>query len=187
MPPSATTILCHRGTSPASHPSLSYRCAESTSGRRCGANSRLVVAYAPHLTFLFPHLSVHIAAFAERRGSASYQQGKGDRMKRLVPLLMAAAAAQAQNAPSSNPDASMQEVIVTGSRIIQTSANSQQPLSILDRAAIDRSSISNIGDLLQQATTSGKALNTKFNSSGNFGYPPDGGGIGAGSAQVDLR
>jgi len=81
----------------------------------------------------------------------------------------------------------MQEVVVTGSRIIQTSANSQQPLSILDRAAIERSSISNIGDLLQQATTSGKALNTKFNSSGNFGYPPDGGGIGAGSAQVDLR
>src|SRR5262249_55814010 len=31
------------------------------------------------------------------------------------------------------------------------------------------------------------ALNSKFNSSGNFGYPPDGGGIGAGSAQVDLR
>ena len=33
----------------------------------------------------------------------------------------------------------------------------------------------------------GAALNTKFNSSGNFGYPPDGGGIGAGSAQVDMR
>jgi iron complex outermembrane receptor protein len=105
----------------------------------------------------------------------------------LVPLLMAAGAAQAQNAPNGNSDESMQEVVVTGSRIIQTSANSQQPLSILDRAAIERSSISNIGDLLQQATTSGKALNTKFNSSGNFGYPPDGGGIGAGSAQVDLR
>ena len=102
----------------------------------------------------------------------------------LVLLLAAAGAAQAQNA---NPDESMQEVVVTGSRIIQSSANSQQPLTILDRAAIERSSISNIGDLLQQATTSGKALNTKFNSSGNFGYPPDGGGIGAGSAQVDLR
>src|SRR5256886_16526936 len=38
-----------------------------------------------------------------------------------------------------------------------------------------------------QLTTGGKALNTKFNSSGNFGYPPDGGGIGAGSTQIDLR
>src|SRR3954469_19278653 len=99
-------------------------------------------------------------------------------------VFIAQDAALAQNAA---PDESMQEVVVTGSRIIQTSAHSQQPLSILDRAAIERSSISNIGDLLQQATTSGKALNTKFNSSGNFGYPPDGGGIGAGSAQVDLR
>ena len=30
-------------------------------------------------------------------------------------------------------------------------------------------------------------MNTKFNSSGNFGFPPDGGGIGAGEAQIDLR
>ncbi len=81
----------------------------------------------------------------------------------------------------------MQEVVVTGSRIIQSSANSQQPLSIIDRAAIDRTGLASVGDLLQQVTTGGKALNTKFNSSGNFGYPPDGGGIGAGSAQVDLR
>jgi iron complex outermembrane receptor protein len=90
-------------------------------------------------------------------------------VSRVVPLLLAAGAVQAQNAANANPDESMQEVVVTGSRIIQTSANSQQPLTILDRAAIERSSISNIGDLLQQATTSGKALNTKFNSSGNFG------------------
>src|SRR5688572_23925486 len=81
----------------------------------------------------------------------------------------------------------MQEVVVTGSRIIQSSATSQQPLSIIDRAAIDRTGLASVGDLLQQVTTGGKALNTKFNSSGNFGYPPDGGGIGAGSAQVDLR
>jgi len=102
----------------------------------------------------------------------------------LVPLLVAVPVAHAQE---QNADQPMQEVVVTGSRIIQSSANSQQPLSILDRDAIDRSNISSVGDLLQQATTSGKALNSKFNSSGNFGYPPDGGGIGAGSAQVDLR
>src|SRR5688572_5101181 len=107
-------------------------------------------------------------------------------MKKPIGLLICAAvsAAQAQN---SNPDDAMQEVIVTGSRIIQSSANSQQPLSIIDRTAIDRTGLASIGDLLQQVTAGGKALNTKFNSSGNFGYPPDGGGIGAGSAQVDLR
>ena len=41
--------------------------------------------------------------------------------------------------------------------------------------------------MLQQLTTGGNALNTKFNSSGNFGYPSNQGGIGAGSAQADLR
>ena len=81
----------------------------------------------------------------------------------------------------------LQEVVVTGSRIIQSSANSQQPLSIIDRATIDKTGLASIGELLQQVTAGGKALNAKFNSSGNFGYPADGGGIGAGSAQVDLR
>jgi len=107
----------------------------------------------------------------------------------VVPSLLAAAVAQnlayAQNAPAG--DENLQEVVVTGSRIIQSSANAQQPLSILDRAAMDRTGLASVGDLLQQVTTGGKALNAKFNSSGNFGYPADGGGIGAGSAQVDLR
>ncbi len=100
------------------------------------------------------------------------------------PFLLAAGAAYGQTAPD---ETQMQEVVITGSRIIQTSANAQQPISIIDRNAIDRTGLASIGDLLQQVTAGGKALNSKFNSSGNFGYPPDGGGIGAGSAQVDLR
>ena len=100
------------------------------------------------------------------------------------PFLLAAGAAYGQTAPD---ETQMQEVVVTGSRIIQTSANAQQPISIIDRDAIDRTGLASIGDLLQQLTAGGKALNAKFNSSGNFGYPADGGGIGAGSAQVDLR
>src|SRR5690606_1481117 len=31
------------------------------------------------------------------------------------------------------------------------------------------------------------SLNTRFNSSGNFGFPPDGSGVGAGATTVDLR
>ncbi len=97
-----------------------------------------------------------------------------------------AAAAVAQTAPSTAP-AAMEDVVVTGSRIVQREAQAEQPISIIDREAIEKTGIASIGDLLQQLTTGGKALNAKFNSSGNFGYPPDGGGIGAGSAQVDLR
>src|SRR6185436_19949340 len=140
--------------------------------------------------FLLPRPGVDMAAL-RWEGAGDQTTRKGLRMKKpiglvptLVPFLIAIPAAQAQEQNSDQP---MQEVVVTGSRIIQSSANSQQPLSILDRSAIDRSNISSVGDLLQQATTSGKALNSKFNSSGNFGYPADGGGIGAGCAQVDLR
>ena len=55
---------------------------------------------------------------------------------------------------------------------------------MISNEAIGKTGLADIGSLLQQITTSGSALNAKFNSSGNFGYPADGGGIGAGSAQV---
>jgi iron complex outermembrane receptor protein len=120
-------------------------------------------------------------------GDGDQTTRKGERMKKPIgyfPFLLAAGAAYGQTAPD---ETEMQEVVITGSRIIQTSANAQQPISIIDRNAIDRTGLASIGDLLQQVTAGGKALNSKFNSSGNFGYPADGGGIGAGSAQVDLR
>src|ERR1700754_4597949 len=92
----------------------------------------------------------------------------------------------AQAAPDASPT-SPQEVVVTGSRIYQTEAQREQPLSVISTEAIERTGLSDVGALLQQLTTGGQALNTKFNSSGNFGYPPDGGGIAAGAAEVSLR
>lgn len=98
----------------------------------------------------------------------------------------AATLALAQEAP---PPAAPQlnEVVVTGSRIQQSVAQSTQPVSVISSEQIEKTGLADVGALLSQLTTTGAALNTKFNSSGNFGYPPDGGGIGAGSAQVDLR
>jgi iron complex outermembrane receptor protein len=97
----------------------------------------------------------------------------------------AAGGALAQTAPA--PAEKVEEVIVTGSRIAQSEAQREQPLSIINTEAIEKTGLAGVGELLQQLTTGGSALNAKFNSSGNFGFPPDGGGIGAGSAQVDLR
>jgi len=94
-------------------------------------------------------------------------------------------AQQAQ--PAAAEPGTLSEVVVTGSRIQQSIAQSTQPISVISSADIEKTGLATIGDLLQQLTTGGAALNTKFNSSGNFGYPPDGGGIGAGSEQVDLR
>ncbi len=115
-----------------------------------------------------------------------------NRIYRIAPLIAATlmsfglggGAATAQTVVA---DQELQQVVVTGSRIAREGAQAQQPISILDRDAIDKTNLQSLGDILSQLTTSGSALNTKFNSSGNFGYPPDGGGIGAGSAQVDLR
>jgi iron complex outermembrane receptor protein len=81
----------------------------------------------------------------------------------------------------------LDRVEVTGTRIRQADAVTQQPVFTLDRAQIESTGLTSVGEILQQLTAGGKALSAKFNSSGNFGYPPDGGGIGAGSAQVDLR
>jgi iron complex outermembrane receptor protein len=81
----------------------------------------------------------------------------------------------------------LQAIEVTGSRIKQSEIEAQSPVLVIDRKQIERTGLQTVGDILQQLSSSGKALNAKFNSSGNFGFPSDGGGIGAGSAQVDLR
>jgi iron complex outermembrane recepter protein len=101
--------------------------------------------------------------------------------------LPAIAAAQETPAAESKAPTTLDTITVTGSRIKQTNLVTSQPVFVLDKAKLDKTGMQTVGEVLQQLTASGKALNAKFNSSGNFGYPPDGGGIGAGSAQVDLR
>ena len=102
-------------------------------------------------------------------------------------LAMLPLAAQAQDAAKAPDTKTLQAVQVTGSRIKTSEKVISRPVAIITRDQIDKSGVTSVGDLLQQLTTGGKALNAKFNSSGNFGFPPDGGGIGAGSSQVDLR
>lgn len=52
---------------------------------------------------------------------------------------------------------------------------------------IARTGLSSTADVLQRLPVSGGGLNTRNNNSGNIGNPPDGGGVGAGAAEVDLR
>jgi iron complex outermembrane recepter protein len=109
-------------------------------------------------------------------------------LRGAVPLVVAALVATVglAQAQSGGDQGQLEAVVVTGSRITQAGAGAQ-PVSIIDRDIIEKTGLQSLGDLLQQLTTGGSALNTKFNSSGNFGYPPDGGGIGAGSSEVALR
>ncbi|MCD9097215.1 TonB-dependent receptor [Luteimonas fraxinea] len=103
-------------------------------------------------------------------------------------LLLALPAAANAQAPAPQPEArTLDTVQVTGSRIRKAELETAVPVQVLTREDIDRSGFTSVADIVQNLTASGAALNTKFNSSGNFGFPPDGGGVGAGAATVDLR
>ncbi|MEA3009916.1 MAG: iron complex outerrane recepter protein [Sphingomonadales bacterium] len=78
-------------------------------------------------------------------------------------------------------------IVVTGSRIRRNPLDQDQPVTFLDEADIARTGLTSAADVLQRLPSSGGALNSRFNNSGNFGNPPDGGGVGAGAAEVDLR
>ncbi len=108
-------------------------------------------------------------------------------------LLAIAAATPALAQPGAgqpaDPNAAQgdQNVVVTGSRIRRDPLDQDQPVTFVDRADLDRTGLSSTAEVLQRLPGSGGALNSRFNNSGNFGNPPDGGGVGAGAAEVDLR
>lgn len=78
-------------------------------------------------------------------------------------------------------------IIVTGSRIRTDPLTNRQPVTQLGEEDIARTGLSATADVLQRLPVSGGGLNTRNNNSGNLGNPPDGGGVGAGAAEIDLR
>ena len=72
-------------------------------------------------------------------------------------------------------------IVVTGSRI-RSPLNDSEPVVNIGQEEIARTGLSSTADILQRTPISGGGLNQRFNSSGNFGNPPDGGGVGAGAA-----
>ena len=105
----------------------------------------------------------------------------------LFSLPAIAAAQDPVPAPAQEEARTLDTVEVTGSRIKRADLETQVPVQVLTREDIDRTGFTSVAEVVQNLTASGAALNTKFNSSGNFGFPPDGGGVGAGAATVDLR
>ena len=81
----------------------------------------------------------------------------------------------------------IEEIIVTGSRIHRQPLDESAPTLRISKAGLERTGLTNLGAMLQQLPISGSAINTRFNAPGNFGFPQDGTGIGAGAAQVSLR
>jgi iron complex outermembrane recepter protein len=112
-------------------------------------------------------------------------------------LITAATAANAQSTQpppdvqeqpaSSAPPTPQGEIVVTGSRIRRNPLDLDAPRVFLDQQDIQKTGLNSINDVLQRLPSSGGGLNSKFNNSGNLGNPPDGGGVGAGAAEIDLR
>ena len=96
--------------------------------------------------------------------------------------------AQSTSAAESDASASDSEmIVVTGSRIRQDPLSLDSPVIMVDEASIARTGLSSVADVLQRLPSASGGLNSKVNNSGNIGNPPDGGGVGAGSAEIDLR
>ncbi|MEO6199215.1 MAG: TonB-dependent receptor [Sphingomicrobium sp.] len=79
------------------------------------------------------------------------------------------------------------DIVITGSRIRRDPLAQDAPVVFVDEKDIARSGLNSINDVLQRLPSAAGGLNGKFNNSGNFGNPPDGGGVGAGAAEIDLR
>ena len=101
----------------------------------------------------------------------------------LALTVFAAGAAIAQDTKSTT----VEEVIVTGSRIRTSPLDQVQPVITLGQDEVLKTGLSSTADILQRLPQASGGLNSKFNNSGNFGNPPDGGGVGAGAAEIDLR
>ncbi len=80
-----------------------------------------------------------------------------------------------------------QEIVVTGSRIRRDPLDQPSPVITVDQKSLQQTGLSSIADVLQRLPSASGGLNSKVNNSGNIGNPPDGGGVGAGSAEIDLR
>lgn len=81
----------------------------------------------------------------------------------------------------------LDEVVITGSRIRQNPLEERLPVLTLSSEDFRASGTTSLAEFVQRLPIAGSAINATNNSSGNLGFPPDGGGIGAGAAEIDLR
>ncbi len=89
--------------------------------------------------------------------------------------LLALAAAPVAFAQDQDDAEELETITVVGSRIKRTDIETSQPVFVLEREDLQRTGLTSVGDILQELTTNGAALNTSFNNGGN------------GSTQVSLR
>ena len=105
----------------------------------------------------------------------------------LLTVAISAALLSTSAYAQDNGDETVEEVLVTGSRIKQDPLDMRAPVQILSSEDIQRSGQVSVAEFVQRLPIAGSAINRANNSSGNLGFPPDGAGIGAGASEIDLR
>lgn len=101
--------------------------------------------------------------------------------------LVTSVPAFAQSSSTPAAESGGEEIVVTGSRIRRDPLDQDSPVVTLDQDSLAQTGLSAVADILQRLPSASGGLNSKVNNSGNLGNPPDGGGVGAGSAEIDLR
>jgi iron complex outermembrane receptor protein len=82
--------------------------------------------------------------------------------------VLISSAAFAQQAPAaSGPVQQLEKVEITGSRIKRVDAESSQPIFTLRREDMQAQGLTSVGDVIQNITSNGSALNSTFNNGGN--------------------
>src|SRR5690242_8990969 len=84
-----------------------------------------------------------------------------------APSVFAADQAAATTTSSDTSTAQLGKIEVTGTRIKRTDVETAQPVSVVTQSQIKASGLTSIGDVLQQVSSFGAALNTQFNNGGN--------------------
>ncbi|HVC29335.1 MAG TPA: TonB-dependent receptor [Gammaproteobacteria bacterium] len=90
------------------------------------------------------------------------------------PAVFAQNTSQSSNNQNSN-SAQLGKIEVTGSRILRTNVETAQPITVITHKQIQETGLTSVGQVLQQLTQAGPALNTAVNNGGN------------GQTQIDLR
>jgi len=83
-----------------------------------------------------------------------------------APAVFAQDAAPSGTNQNQNNTAQLGKIEVTGTRIKRTDVETAQPVTIITAAQIKATGLNSIGDVLQQITSAGAALNTEFNNGG---------------------
>lgn len=104
-----------------------------------------------------------------------------------IALISVATPVAAQTTSVSAESNAGEEIIITGSRIRRNPLDNDSPVVTLDQNSLAQTGLTSVADILQRLPSASGGLNTKVNNSDNLGNPPDGGGVGAGSAEIDLR